>query len=127
MIHALSMQPEPYKVCPFCKQAWGSIDEFLSDPELILSGYQVAFEDLFGGLFMFTHMHEGCGTTMSVAVMKFTSLTNQPILKKRTEPSEKCPGMCMRQNDLSPCPVECECNWVREVLKKIKTWPKKAA
>ena len=121
------MKSEAFKICPFCHQAWPTLEEFLSDPELRLTGYQASFEDLLGGLFMFTHISEKCGTTLSIPVQKFVSLSDRPIVSKRTEQTECCPQICQHKNNLGPCPVECECTWVREVLQKIQEWSRKAA
>lgn len=93
-----------------------------------MAGYQAHFEDLTGGLFIFTHMHEGCGTSLGIPVVDFMPLSENPILSTRgVQPSSDCPGLCMREGCLDPCPRKCECNWVREILLKIKNWPKPTA
>lgn len=114
------MKPEPFKVCPTCGKVWKALDEFLADPELELMGYQVHFEDLTGGLFIFIHHHENCGTTLAVPVGQFTSLSERPILTPRGQPVEHCPSLCVREGALTPCPNECECVWVREVMQAIR-------
>jgi len=114
------MKLEPFKICPSCKTVWPTMEDYLSDPELNVVGYQVAFDDLLGGLFIFNHFHNDCGTSMAIPVKKFVSLSELPILNKRIECPEKCPGLCMHADELGPCPVKCECTWVREVLQTIK-------
>ena len=42
-----------FKMCPFCKQGWASRDEFLSDPDIVLIGYQPHFKNMEEGLFLF--------------------------------------------------------------------------
>ncbi len=115
------MGNEPFKVCPMCGVAWKTLDDFLTDPALKQSGYQVNFFDLKGGLFYFTHTVENCGTTMAIPVGEFTSLSDRSILALRGEPGgEQCTEKCLREDDLSPCPAQCECVWVREVMQTIK-------
>lgn len=115
------MKEAPFKTCPNCGVVWETLDAFLSDSELEQAGYQVNFVDLRGGLFYFTHLVEGCGTTMAVPVGQFTSLSNRPVLaNRRTEEHASCSNLCVRKGDLSPCPAECECVWVREVMQAIK-------
>lgn len=99
----------------------------MADPELEFAGYQVNFIDLEGGLFYFSHLRENCGTTLAIHVKAFTGLSNRPFLARRGEqPGGKCPGSCVRKGDLRPCPVECECGWVREVMQIIQNWEKRS-
>ncbi len=115
------MKTTPFKVCTSCEAVWKTLDDFLADPELEQAGYQVNFVDLKGGLFYFTHHRDGCGTTLAIPVGKFTSLSDRKLLAVRGEqPGGKCPGSCVRKGDISPCPVECECVWVHEVMQVIK-------
>ena len=121
------MKEEAFKTCTNCQTVWPTLEEFLSDPEVQLAGYQAHFDDLLGGLFLFSHVHDDCYTTLGLPVGKFVSLSTMPILTKRTVEPPDCPGLCMREGALSPCPVKCECNWVRDVLQTIKNWPQQAA
>ena len=118
------MKTEAFKTCTTCGHVWPSTEDFLSDPTLQLNGYQVHFDDLKGGLFFFTHLQEGCHTTLAIAVTDFLSLQDQPLLAKRD--AQLCTGsdFCVHQNDTHPKPVKCECIWVRDILKTIRTWPK---
>jgi hypothetical protein len=124
IIKVTIMNTEPFKVCTSCGHVWPTMESFLTDPELRLAGYQAHFEDLTGGLFIFTHVHDGCGTSMALPVKKFIPLTARPILSSRSEQPGNCPGLCMREGCFDPCPEECECNWVRETLWIIKFWPR---
>lgn len=114
------MTAKPFKTCPNCKEVWNSLDEFLADPAIEQSGYQVNFVDLKKGFFYFTHTKAGCETTMAVPVEKFTSLSDRPFLAPRGRPPKQgCSNQCLRKGDIDPCPDECECVWVREVLQEI--------
>lgn len=115
------MKKPPFKTCPKCGVVWQTLKDFLVDPALEQTGYQVNFTDLRGGLFYFTHTAEGCETTMAVPVEQFTSLSDRTFLANcQTEEQEGCSNHCIRKEDLSLCPVECECVWVREVMQIIK-------
>jgi hypothetical protein len=120
------MKAEPFKICPNCAHTWSTTDSFLSDPLLELAGYQVNFFELEGGLFLFNHKRNDCGTTLAIAVKSFAALTDNPIISKRTVQPNDCPELCMRECDLGVCPAECECSWVRQTLNVIKKWPKSA-
>lgn len=110
-----------FKTCPVCQRQWENIEAFLSDPEIQIVGYQVHFEELEAGLFFF---HHSCNNTLACEAKVFKSLQEGPIFTERLTGTDQCPGHCLYKNDLSPCPAACECNWVRDVLQKIKAWPK---
>lgn len=121
------MDFEPFKVCTLCKAVWNTREEFLSDPEIELAGYQVAYGDLKGGLFFFRHLKEGCYTTLALGVKDFTDLSDRPVLSSHGKPPEGCPGFCVRKDSLDSCPNECECVWVRDILQVIRTREKQKA
>ncbi len=121
------MKANPFKICTTCSQQWETREDFLADPELKLVGYQVAFEDLEGGLFFFSHLSKDCGTTLAIPVQKFTGLSDRPILAPRGQCPGNCPDFCLRKESLDPCPMECECVWVREIMQVIRNWKKTAA
>ena len=103
------------------------MEAFLSDPKLEFAGYQVNFADLEGGLFYFSHLDEHCGTTLAVYVKEFSNLSLRSFLNKQGKQPDGCPNLCVRRGSLSPCPMECECLWVREVMQIICDWKKRAA
>lgn len=107
-----------------CSKRWETMEEFLSDPELAMAGYQINFADLKGGLFYFSHMKTGCGTTMVIPVGEFTGLSDRPMLASQGKQPDCCPELCVRKNELAPCPAECECSWVREIMQVIRDWKK---
>jgi hypothetical protein len=116
-----------FKTCTTCSKPWKTLKDFLADPELALAGYQAAFEDLEGGLFLFNHLYDNCGTTLAVTVKKFTVLSSRPILARSGKRPSGCSGFCAHPDELSPCPVACECGWVREIMQIIRNWKKQAA
>lgn len=118
------METTPFKICTCCSKPWKTREDFLADPEIKLAGYQVAFEDLEGGLFYFNHQHKNCGTTLAIPVKEFTALSLLPIVARRETKPNCCPDLCVRRGALEPCPVACECNWVREIIQIISNWQK---
>jgi hypothetical protein len=115
------MNTEPFKTCPNCKHIWPTLENFLDDPAIELAGYQVHFEDIKGGLFLFSHTSPECRTTLAIQVKEFHPLTDQPLLSDRL-----CHGaeFCARKGDIIKLPKQCECQWVRHVLELIKNWAK---
>lgn len=113
---------ERFASCPKCNASWKDLSDFLEDAELKPIGYQVHFEALEEGLFFFNHV---CGTTLTLPVRAFRSLKSGPIFQGSARGQPDCAGHCLRQNDLDGCPAECECAYVREILTRIRTWPKR--
>jgi len=110
-----------FKKCTTCHHYWTTRDVFLQDRKLEIIGYQVNFEVLEMGLFLFNH---NCGTTLSVRAKDFVDLYYGPVYKKGATGSKECQGLCLDKDDLSYCSVQCECAHVREVVAIIKSWPK---
>ncbi|MDT8391976.1 MAG: hypothetical protein RRC34_15860 [Lentisphaeria bacterium] len=114
------MTPSPFKTCPLCSATWRGLDDFLADPAVHLNGYQINDIAIDKGFFLFSHTHADCGTTMSVPVSAFLSLTSQPFISGRRRPGQSCPGHCLRKDDTtSHCPQACECGWVRDIMRRI--------
>ena len=107
-----------------CGVAWPTREAFLEDPALTLIGYQVNFDELKLGLFLFNHT---CKNTLSVRAGDFWDLYDGPVFRERATGGEECPEYCLHQEELSTCPARCECAFVREILQVIKNWPKKAS
>jgi len=114
-------QEQVFKQCPSCRRTWFTYTDFLADPCLHLIGYQVFFEELSSGLFLFNHT---CGTTLSITVETLQHLHKGPIYKERATGSENCPGLCLVKNETRPCPAKCECAYVRSIMQLIKKWHK---
>jgi len=110
-----------FKKCPNCGYEWHNLENLLSDPETEIIGYQVNFLRLEAGYFLFNH---SCKGTFSIQASQFKDLYDGPIFIKRETGSDKCPEYCLHRNELRPCPVHCECAYVREILQIIKNWPK---
>jgi hypothetical protein len=111
------------KTCPVCRYAWRSRNEFLSDPGLELIGYQVSFKELTAGLFLFNHT---CKGTLAIRAQVFQDLYDGPMFSQRVTGGPGCPGHCLHESDLRPCPEQCECSYVREIMQIIQNWAGKS-
>ncbi len=114
-----------FKKCTCCQHDWKTREKFLEDPGIELIGYQVSFDELLLGLLLFNHT---CGTTIAIPVNKLRDLYAGPIYATRKTGEKECLGYCLRQSELRPCPAQCECAWIRELIQLIskikKTGPK---
>lgn len=90
----------------------------MRDPDVILIGYQVNFGDLELGFFMFHH--NACGTSFGLQAGQFTDLYHGPVFDERRTGESDCPEYCLRIEELRPCPVRCECAYVREILQILR-------
>ena len=120
--YEFEVKDEIFKKCNLCNFRWRSRESFLSDPNIKVVGYQPYFKELTVGYFLFTH---SCGTSLALKAGAFSDLYSGPIFEINMQGGDECPGFCLNQHELRPCPVECECAYVREILQIIRTWPKK--
>lgn len=114
-----------FKECTSCNVVWQDRKDFLEDPFVRLVGYQVNYGDLQAGLFIFNHETEECGTSLGIEAGKFIDMHTGPIFETRRVDVENCPGYCSHKKMLDPCNRKCECAYVRNVLEKIRDWPKR--
>lgn len=110
-----------FKKCSMCNQVWETRDNFLSDSQTSIVGYNVNFDCLELGFFLFNH---DCGTTLAIEAKQFTDLYKGKVFKERKTSTPDCPGHCLHEGDLEPCNQECECAYVREVLQLVANWTK---
>ncbi len=115
---------EIFKQCPCCSRAWPTRDAFLCDSKLVVVGYQVNFEELLLGFFMFSH--RACGSTIALPAESFRDLYDGPIYESRATGTDECPEYCLYESELGACLAKCECAYVREILQIVRRWPKKA-
>ena len=111
-----------FKKCPNCGCQWIDRPGFLEDPHLKLVGYQVNFNALTAGIILFNHK---CKGTLAILAEDFRDLYDGPVFDRKATNGPDCPGHCLHEDDLGPCPAECECAYVREVLQEIRNWPKR--
>ena len=106
-----------FKVCPHCGFIWKNRDSCLTDDRVTIIGYQAYFEDLKAGLFLFNH---SCNGTFALEAILFTDLYDGPIFQESATGSDDCPEYCLNEENLDPCPAQCECVFVREIIQIIK-------
>jgi hypothetical protein len=108
-----------YKECKCCQYEWRSRDDFLSDPNIKLIGYQPNFFQLKLGWLLFNHYP--CRTTLAVSVADMQDMYAGELFGEIMMDTEDCPGYCKNKYELEQCGnKKCECNYVREVILKIK-------
>ena len=112
---------EPFKACAVCRTEWQSRDDFVSDANIVLIGYQVDFEDLLEGFFLFNH---NCENTLTIPVAAFGDMYDGPIFDTPLVGTDHCPGHCLHEDNLKQCPAKCECVFVREIIQVLKQAPK---
>lgn len=111
-----------FKECPCCGHTWLKRVEFMKDPNLGTVGYQVNFDNLLLGFFLFEHA--SCGSSIAVPAGRFRDLYDGPVFSQNLAGTEDCPEYCFRESELRPCPERCECAYVREILQIVRHWPK---
>jgi len=115
-----------FKVCPGCRYVWEDREKFLSDPNLVVVGYQVNYDDPNAGLVLFTHEIPECETTLVIEVREFSDMYTGPICEDLLENTEACPGYCRDRFSLERCAKECKCTFARDILQVLRGWPKRA-
>ena len=115
------MGSSAFKTCPLCHQSWGSLEDFLRDPEVIIEGYQASFVDPLMGLFLFTHNTNNCGTTISLRVHYLQYLVSRTDKLAVLRDTDACSTYCMDPYNLEPCPAPCAMSWIRVVLQMLRT------
>jgi hypothetical protein len=114
-------KPAPFRTCRICNATWQTREDFISDPDIVIVGYQVHFKALTEGFFLFNH---NCRDTISIKAGEFSDLYKGPMFENRLAGTDECPGHCLHEEDLGPCPSECECAYVREIIRIIKNCKK---
>jgi len=124
MILSPPQKHQIFKQCPCCENTWTTREMFLSDPAIEIVGYQVKFDELELGHFLFNHHVDGCGTTMAVEAGYLKDLYDGPIYSEPLTNTDQCLEYCLNKYDLRPCTAECVCAWTRELIQIIKNWRK---
>ena len=108
--------------CSSCGAIWYNRHELLSDPEVVLIGYQVHFKKWKTGFLIFNHLQSNCQTTFSISLNEFSDLLNKEIFVDINRTG--CPGFCLRGSDIGSCAGGCECSFVKEIMEIINSYPK---
>jgi len=108
---------ENFCACSNCGCVWETRDDFLNDEEIEIIGYQVIFKKMSTGVFLFNH---SCKGTFGLKVEQFEDLYDGPIFAEKITGSDACHNFCLHEDNLEPCPEQCECAFVREIIQVIK-------
>lgn len=114
------MSEQIFTECPNCHETWSTQEEFITDEQLEITGYEADFDGLERGRFLFTHRRQSCQSTLTVRVMDFVNLYRGEIFPERKTKSSQCPLYCIDSTQLNRCTVVCECAYVREIIQMIK-------
>jgi hypothetical protein len=116
----IDSKPPPFKICSMCQARWETCRQFIEDPDLMLNGYFADFTDPPEGLILVTHHIQGCGSTLGVKAGQLEHLYTGPRYFTRNTGNPECGGRCMSESDFTPCGVDCDMHWIREILQMIK-------
>jgi len=111
-----------FKSCTSCDRWWADRNEFLEDPDIQPVGYQYFEQEKKYGFFLFNHLR--CGTTLALDVALFRDLHEGPDVFGQLRETDECPGLCLDENNLDRCPAPCKGAVAREILQKVRVWPK---
>lgn len=115
--------PMLFQQCPSCKALWPTRAGFLADPDVRLVGYKAIFSDLPAGVLLFEHR---CNGLVTIHAGEFADLYDGPIFSVPQTGGASCPGYCLHVEELRPCPAQCRCAFLREIVHLIHNWPKHA-
>lgn len=110
-----------FKKCTACHYQWQDREAFLTDPDIVIIGYQAGFDDVQEGLYLFNHQ---CRTTLALEVGKFEDLYDGPRYDKELAETEECSGFCLVTDELSVCSAKCKYAYLRDIIQIIRDWPK---
>lgn len=116
---ARNASARPFKICTLCEYTWETRNEFLQDDTVILAGYQVNFERPEDGVLIFNHKIPECGTSLGLSPSLFKDMYEGPKYRERLHGTERCPGFCLHEELLGPCPEKCACAWVRGIVEIV--------
>jgi hypothetical protein len=108
------------KKCGVCGKEWHLRENFLSDRNVKLIGYQPNFESLTDGMFLFNHTVSECGTTLSLPVRLFEDLYDGPRGSEIMNGTDRCRGHCMKVDDLEECDTDCKYAYPRKIMIILK-------
>jgi hypothetical protein len=110
----------PFKECSCCSTSWESLAAFVLDSELTLEGYQPSFADPFEGWLLLTHNTPDCKTTLAVRTAQLRDLYDGPEYTERRTGTPGCPWLCIKENRLEECTMDCDMAWVRQVMQYLR-------
>lgn len=110
---------KPFKKCPLCGKIWQERSQFLSDPEVLLIGYQAHFVYPEKGLILFEHHTKNCGTSLAIPVKNFEDLYDGEKYDELLFGTDDCPGYCLVKDNFEKCENRCRVAFAREIVNLI--------
>ena len=107
---------DPFCVCHLCGTEWVTRDAFIDDPQVAVCGYQVDPRNVSSGLYLFRHLAQECGNTLSVAIAQFDDLYEGVRHCNLCLRDTCCEGRCLNPDDMLRCNAPCRNAAAREVL-----------
>ncbi|HHE54590.1 MAG TPA: hypothetical protein ENL21_02330 [Caldithrix abyssi] len=110
---------KPFKKCSLCGKVWKERGKFLSDPAVLLIGYQAHFKYPDKGLILFEHHTADCGTSMAIRVGEFEDLYDGEHYDELLFGTDDCPGYCLDEYNFKKCENRCRVAFAREIVNLI--------
>jgi len=111
-----------FKICPKCKHAWETREDFLGDSSIAVIGFLADNEEVEKGAYLFNHLPPGneCNSTLGVYVSNFLDLYDGPFYEELKTGSKECSGYCAKVEELERCNACCRNAVAREIISIIK-------
>ncbi len=111
-----------FKTCPCCRTVWLSKNDLLRDRSIRYLGFQAGADGRLPGMFLFNH--RSCGTTLALDVPALEDLSRRPVLGLSQCSTGTSPEYCLAKSRSEPCPLYCACEFVADVGRTVRAWPK---
>ena len=108
-------RPSNPKQCPTCGKVF-SLEDLLSDPELVPVGMTSDEEDIPESLYYFTHNIPDCGTTFTIPAREFRPVISERVPEESLRGHIDCPGLCTRISEFRACKNNCHWAPYRRLL-----------
>jgi hypothetical protein len=102
-----------------CNTRWETCRQFVEDPSLALNGYFADFTNPQEGLILITHRIAGCNSTLGIKAGKLEHLYAGPKYSVHNTGNPSCGGLCLMDNDFTPCRADCDMRWIRDVMQLL--------
>ena len=103
------------KQCPTCGKVF-TLEDLLSDPDLVPIGMTSDEEDNPESLYYFTHEVPGCGTTFTIPANVFRPAITESVPGENLRGHVDCPGYCTRVSEFRACKNNCHWSPYRRLL-----------
>ena len=117
-----SDQQVGFKTCSLCAHRWETVSDLIRDDNLIVNGYQPSFSKNREGLFLLTHVVEGCGTTIALQAGSLLQLYGgSKVSKQSVAYTGHCSGNCQIYGEMVECSSHCPMRWAHDIIEILKS------